>query len=160
MERVTKNTTLACFVLLGALLMIAWNADAQKNKPNNGKTGAAYKASCARIPIGELTQNAAKFKGKKAAFTGKLLVFQTTTNGAGKRTTEMILSIKDDSNTLPSGLLPLYVNFKGGTDAFINDTVEVFGKVFGDYDYESKTMGIGKKRLPRLNAKFVNKIEQ
>jgi hypothetical protein len=77
------------------------------------------------------------------------------TEGAQK-STRIIISVTDASHTLPGGLLPVYVTYLGSIDSLINDTVTVYGQVYGNDDYESPQ--VAKKTLPRVDAKYVDKV--
>ncbi|HET6420734.1 MAG TPA: hypothetical protein VFG19_11290 [Geobacteraceae bacterium] len=114
---------------------------------------AEYKASCKQIAAGELTKNADMKKGQLVKVTGQIIVFEES--GGSDAVTRLIISVKDDTNKLPSGKLPIYVSFHGKTDSFINDTVTIYGTIYGNDIYQSPQ--IQKKTLPRVDAKYIMK---
>ena len=126
-------------------------------KQNVGTPSEAdYRAACQQVAVSDLTKNADGLKGKLVKITGQILVFQETRDpNTGKTSTDLILSVKDDAHTLPSGLLPVHIAYQGSTDSFINDTVTAYGMVYGNYDYESPQ--IQKKTLPRIDAEYLEK---
>ena len=124
---------------------------------NSGTLSEAdYKAACQQVAVSDLTKNAASRKGQLVKITGQILVMDfPQETSTGKTPTGIILSVKDDANTLASGLLPVYITYQGSTDSFIYDTVTAYGEVYGGYDYESPQ--IKKKTLPRIDAKYLEK---
>lgn len=119
---------------------------------------ASYKAACQDVAVAELTKNADQLKGRKVKYTGKILAMDfPIKDDAGKKKTpfRIILSVEDPSKVLESGLLPVFVTFTGETDAFVYDTITVYGVVYGNDNYES--MNIKKKLLPRVDAKYLEK---
>ena len=113
-----------------------------------------YKASCTEVPVGDLTKEANKYKGTKVKYTGQILVMDfPRKTGSGTTPTGIILSVKDDSYVLPSGVLPVYISYKGTTNGFIYDTITVYGDVYGEYSY--KSVSIREKKLPRIDARYI-----
>jgi uncharacterized protein (TIGR02145 family) len=114
--------------------------------------GEEYKSNCRSVQIADLTQNANRYRGKMVSLTGEFLLCETTDD-----TTSIILSIKDTTNTMHSGLLPLLViNPQGGAFAYsryINKIVTVYGKVYGDYETDIEQ--VKKRKLPRVDAKYI-----
>jgi hypothetical protein len=146
----------ACFcALIGA-------ADGEA-KPNTvahsqRQSESNYKADCQEVPIGDLTKNPDQYKGKRIKYTGQILVmdFPEETESGGTPY-GLVLSIVDESHALPSGVLPVYVTYHGDTDSFIYDNVTVYGSVYGQFEYESAT--VQKKTLPRIDAKYLEKVQ-
>jgi hypothetical protein len=117
---------------------------------------ADYRAACQPVAVSDLTKNADSQKGQLVKITGQILAMDfPQETGTGKTPTGIILSVKDDANTLASGLLPVYITYQGDTDSFIYDTVTAYGEVYGSYDYESPQ--IQKKTLPRIDAEYLDK---
>lgn len=113
-----------------------------------------YKAACRQVGVSDLTKNADGRQGQLVKMTGRIVVYEEKTRGDGKAT-RIIISVKDDTYTLPSGILPLYVTYRGSIDSFINDNVTIYGRVYGNDDYESPQ--VKKKTLPRVDAQYVEK---
>ncbi len=122
------------------------------------KSADDYKAACRQVPVSDLTKKADQYKGKKVKYTGQILVmdFPQETK-TGKTPYGIILSVKDDTHVLPSGVLPVYVTYNGSTDSFIYDNVTVYGEVYGNFEYKSAT--IQKKTLPRVDVKYLEKVK-
>ncbi len=139
---------------------LSGKAEAAGKKPAGKATVKAlsmsdYKAACAEVPVADLTKDANRFKSKKVKYTGKILVMDfPQKTSSGTTPTGIILSVNDDSHVLPSGVLPVYVSYKGTTDSFIYDTITVYGDVYGEYTYKSAT--IKEKELPRIDAKYID----
>ncbi len=159
MKRMTKRVCVLFAVFLCCLVVVT--ADAAEIKPKMGKASktnpeADYKAACRHLTVADLTGNPNKYKGQKVTYTGKVLVMDfPQKTSIGNTPTGLIITVTDDSHVLPSGLLPVYVTYQGKTDSFINDTVTIYGEVYGSYDYTSAT--IKQKTLPRIDAKYLDK---
>lgn len=113
---------------------------------------ADYKAMCEPIAVSELTENADTEKGKLINVTGSIVVYFEETDDKGK-ITSIIIAVKDDTNILPSGQLPVYISYYGSTSAFINDTITIYGEVYG-YDV-CPSPQIDEATLPRVDAKYI-----
>jgi len=136
-------TTLACSLVAG-----------QTTTNNDKLSEADYKAACKQVTVGELTKNADGEKGQLVKITGTIVVYEETSGD--DIITHIIIAVKDDTFTLPSGQLPVYINYHGSIDSFINDTVTIYGEVYGNDDYESPQ--IDKKTLPRVDAVYIEKV--
>jgi len=115
---------------------------AQSNNPQLSEAG--YRAACREIAASELTDHADADRGSYVKVAGTVVVYETDLGAAA--TTRLIISVTDPTNRLGSGKLPVLVSYQGKTSAFINDTVTVYGQVYGNFDYQSAQ--IAKKTLP------------
>lgn len=115
-----------------------------------------YKAECELMPASELTENADIEKGKLIEITGDVVIYYEQTDDEGK-ITSIIIAVNDDTYTLPSGKLPIYISYYGSTAAFINDTVTIYGEVYG-YDV-CPSPQIEETSLPRVDARYIEIIQ-
>ena len=123
---------------------------AQSNNPQLSEAG--YRAACREIAASELTDHADADRGSYVKVAGTVVVYETDLGAAA--TTRLIISVTDPTNRLGSGKLPVLVSYQGKTSAFINDTVTVYGQVYGNFDYQSAQ--IAKKTLPRVDAAYID----
>ena len=139
------------------LTSIAQPDPSTRTSQNIGELSEAdYKAACQEVSVSDITKRADSQMGQLVKITGQILVMDfPKETSTGETPTGIILSVKDDAHTLPSGLLPAYVTYHGSTDSFIYDTVTVYGVVYGNYDYGSAQ--IKKKTLPRIDAQYLEK---
>lgn len=133
------------------------NLEAAEKKPA-GKAKAfsmsEYKAACTELPVADLTKEADQFKNRKVKYTGTILAMDfPQKTSTGTTPTGIIMTVSDISHLLPSGVLPIYISYKGTTGSFIYDTITVYGDVYGEYTYKSST--IKEKKLPRVDAKYI-----
>lgn len=142
---------LSAFSLLTTMLACGLVVQQPSTKP---LSEADYKAACKSMPVSQLTQNADSQKGTLVKLTGQILVFEETT-GANGKTTRLIIAVDDEAKTLPGGQLPVYIAYQGSINQFINDTVTIYGEVYGNDVYASPQ--IKEKTLPRVDAKYIEK---
>jgi hypothetical protein len=155
--RFQTTTKLNVFWLVFLLFAttLACSLGARPTITNNDQLSEAdYKTACKEMPVSELTKNADGEKGQLVKITGKILVYEETQGD--DFITRIIIAVEDEIFILPSGQLPVYVRHLGRIDSFINDTVTVYGEVYGNDDYESPQ--IKKKSLPRVDAKYIEKV--
>lgn len=150
-SRTDDNTWmfLLAFFLLAAVLACDFGSRSSSSKP---LTQTDYKKACQRIAVDQLTKNADSKKGELVQLTGQILVFEETT-GSDEITTRLIIAVDDKTNTLPGGQLPVYILYKGRISQFINDTVTIYGEIYGNDVYKSPQ--IEAKTLPRVDAMYI-----
>ena len=151
------STKLIAFLIVSLLLAttLACSLGTKQTTTNNDNLSEAdYKAACKQVPVGELTKNADSKKGQLVKVTGKILVYEE--ESGNDIVTRIIIAVKDDTNTLPGGELPVYIRYLGSIDSFINDTVTIYGEVYGNDVYQS--VQVQKKTLPRVDAKYIEKV--
>jgi hypothetical protein len=145
----------AFFLITASVACSLGSGSVSTNNTSNTLSEKDYKAACLPIPIGELTNNADSKKGQLVKLTGQIVSFEET---SGDDTiTRIIIAVNDETNALPSGLLPVYIVFHGSISAFIYDNVTVYGEVYGNDDYQSPQ--IAKKTLPRVDAKYIEEVK-
>lgn len=128
----------------------------KEKAPEKAMSEQEYKAACKQIPVKELTRNPDQHNDEKVTIRGKVVVFEEKSDKSGKVQAHLVLSVKDPSKTLRSGLLPVYVLIDGRTDAFVNDRVIVHGGFRGNHLV--KLQSIRSKTLPRIDARYVKKL--
>jgi hypothetical protein len=134
----------------GYLALSRGGNQAQSNNPQLSE--ACYRAACRDIAASELTDHADADRGSYVKAAGTVVVYETELGAAP--TIRLIISVVDPTNGLGSGKLPTLVSYQGKTSAFINDTVTVYGQVYGNFDYQSAQ--IAKKTLPRVDAAYID----
>lgn len=144
----TKFQIFSITVFFGLVLQTASCSGGQIQAHENQES---YKADCEEVPVSELTEGAEDFKGKLIKIAGQVVVYYEE-EGA----THLIIAVKDEVYTLPSGLLPIYIYYDGSTAAFINDEIIVYGEIYG-YDI-CPSPQIEDKELPRVDAKYIEII--
>lgn len=123
------------------------------SESNENLSEQEYEDICRDIPVNELTENADDLKGELVVITGDVVVYYEESDDDG-RITSLIIGVEDESNTLPSGQLPVYISYQGLTAAFINDNITVYGEVFGTDICPSPQ--VQDSDLPRIDARFID----
>jgi hypothetical protein len=149
-------TSMVALILMTATVVPSLGCRSRAASAGKGNSETDYKTTCHELPVNDLAKGPEKFKGQQVKYTGKVLVmdFPKDTD-KGKKRTGLILGVADETHAIASGQLPVYVTFAGSTEAFIYDTVTIYGEVSGSYDYKSPM--IKGKNLPWVEAKYLEK---
>lgn len=149
--RTDDKTRRLWWALILLTTVLACNFGSQSSSPKL-LTETEYKKACKLTAVDQLTKNADSKKGELVQLTGQILVFEETVDGE-ETATRLIIAVEDETNTLPSGQLPVYIMYQGRISQFINDTVTIYGEVYGNDVYKSTQ--IQEKTLPRVDAMYI-----
>jgi hypothetical protein len=155
-DRIILNQRMNILLVFIPILIFACSFTSDNSPSNtNSLSEQDFKSACKEVAVSELTKNADGLKSKLIKISGKILAFEETTSDNNAKITKLLIGVKDSANTLPSGELPVYIVLQGSTDSFINDTITVYGTVYGNDSYKSPQ--IKEKTLPRIDAKYIEK---
>lgn len=124
------------------------NVDESYNYTTNAEpqiSEGEYKAAATTISFKQLDKNPDSYIGKKVKYTGTVLEIQES-GGTGI----MRVAIDGDYNKI------IYVTYTGTNDAVEDDTVTIWGEVYGSYSYTSQANY--EISLPRIDAKYVEVV--
>ena len=110
--------------------------------PTPVESESEYKASCKSISFDELNKNPNGHAGERVKLTGTVVQIMESYGS-----TDIRMDVNDNFGDT------VYVTYDGTTSALDDDSITIWGEVYGSYTYESQANY--QITLPRITAKYI-----
>jgi hypothetical protein len=150
-NRVKLGIIVGIGVVLILIILLIFAQVLSNDSPLNGDALVKYEASCKVVSFEELNSNFNKYNGQHLKFTGQIVQINDN-NGV----TSILLSVTPLNDGSWSTSDFIFVTYKKSTTFKVDDVVNVYGDVSGNYNFISASLG--DLRLAKITARYIELV--